>query len=95
MINVTSASPTSSPFIPDIIFYFHQLLFTTYTTMIVVRGPLSVAGLSRLLYLAFVETIVYCLIACWTWNPNGWLYELPSLDFAGAALFTSPLGRLR
>lgn len=28
-------------------------------------------------------TIVYCAIACWTWNPNGWLYTLPSLDFAG------------
>jgi len=28
-------------------------------------------------------TIVYCPIACWTWNPNGWLYNLPSLDFAG------------
>lgn len=28
-------------------------------------------------------TIVYCPIACWTWNSNGWLYKLPSLDFAG------------
>jgi Amt family ammonium transporter len=28
-------------------------------------------------------TIVYCPIACWTWNPNGWLFKLPSLDFAG------------
>lgn len=22
-------------------------------------------------------------IACWTWNSNGWLFNLPSLDFAG------------
>ena len=28
-------------------------------------------------------TIVYCPIACWTWNANGWLFNLPSLDFAG------------
>ena len=28
-------------------------------------------------------TVVYCPIACWTWNSNGWLYKLPSLDFAG------------
>lgn len=28
-------------------------------------------------------TVVYCPIACWTWNPSGWLYNLPSLDFAG------------
>lgn len=31
----------------------------------------------------FWATIVYCPIACWTWNPSGWLYNLPSLDFAG------------
>ena len=29
------------------------------------------------------STIVYDPIACWTWNPNGWLFKLPSLDFAG------------
>lgn len=28
-------------------------------------------------------TIVYCPVAFWTWNSNGWLYNLPSLDFAG------------
>ena len=22
----------------------------------------------------FWATIVYCPIACWTWNPNGWLF---------------------
>lgn len=22
-------------------------------------------------------------IACWTWAPNGWLFQLGSLDFAG------------
>jgi Amt family ammonium transporter len=31
----------------------------------------------------FWATVVYCPIACWTWNSNGWLYKLPSLDFAG------------
>lgn len=28
-------------------------------------------------------TIVYCPIACWTWNSNGWTYKLGGLDFAG------------
>jgi ammonia channel protein AmtB len=26
----------------------------------------------------------YCPVACWTWNANGWLYNLPSLDYAGS-----------
>ena len=29
------------------------------------------------------STIVYDPIACWTWNPSGWLYKLGALDFAG------------
>ena len=28
-------------------------------------------------------TLVYCPIANWTWNPNGWSYQLGGLDFAG------------
>lgn len=28
-------------------------------------------------------TLVYCPVACWSWNPNGWLVTLGSLDFAG------------
>lgn len=29
------------------------------------------------------STVVYDPIACWTWNPNGWVYKLGGLDFAG------------
>lgn len=28
-------------------------------------------------------TIIYDPIACWTWNPSGWVYNLGGLDFAG------------
>ena len=29
------------------------------------------------------STLVYDAIACWTWNPHGWVYKLGGLDFAG------------
>jgi Amt family ammonium transporter len=29
------------------------------------------------------STIIYDPIACWTWNPSGWVYKLGGLDFAG------------
>ena len=29
------------------------------------------------------STVVYDPIAYWTWNANGWLYKLPTYDFAG------------
>lgn len=28
-------------------------------------------------------TVVYDPIACWTWNPAGWVYKMGGLDFAG------------
>jgi len=28
-------------------------------------------------------TVVYDPIACWTWNPKGWVYVMGGLDFAG------------
>jgi hypothetical protein len=28
-------------------------------------------------------TLVYDVIACWTWNPHGWSYVMGGLDFAG------------
>lgn len=29
------------------------------------------------------STVVYDAIACWTWNPAGWVYQMGGLDFAG------------
>jgi len=30
-------------------------------------------------------TIVYCPIACWTWNSQGWVFNMGGLDFAGGS----------
>jgi ammonium transporter, Amt family len=52
--------------------------------MIVVGGAFERGNIvPSLIFSFFWATIVYCPIACWTWNSNGWLYNLPSLDFAG------------
>lgn len=37
-------------------------------------------------YLVFVvlwTTLVYDIVAHWVWHPQGWLYRLGALDFAG------------
>lgn len=39
-------------------------------------GPLAV-------FVFLWSTLVYDVIACWTWNPNGWIFKLGGLDFAG------------
>lgn len=52
--------------------------------MIVVGGAFERGNMLPSLIFSFCwATVVYCPIACWTWNSNGWLYNLPSLDFAG------------
>ena len=36
-----------------------------------------------IIFMFIWTTAVYDPIACWTWNPNGWVYKLGGLDFAG------------
>lgn len=52
--------------------------------MIVVGGAFERGNMvPSLIFGFFWATVVYCPVACWTWNSNGWLYNLPALDFAG------------
>ncbi|KAK0707717.1 ammonium transporter [Lasiosphaeris hirsuta] len=81
---VMSAPSIGSSALPDILFCFYQLLFCACTVQIVVGGAFERGRIIPSLVFGFCwATVVYCPIACWTWNPNGWLYQLPSLDFAG------------
>jgi len=36
-----------------------------------------------LVFIFFWATLVYCPIACWAWNINGWGYKYGVLDYAG------------
>ncbi|KAF3761628.1 hypothetical protein M406DRAFT_64813 [Cryphonectria parasitica EP155] len=84
MKNVIAAPSIGNSTIPDIVFCLYQLLFCACTVQIVVGGAFERGRIvPSLVFGFFWATIVYCPIACWTWNPSGWLYNLPSLDFAG------------
>jgi ammonium transporter, Amt family len=70
--------------LPEITFCLYQLMFCIVTVMILVGGTFERGRIIPTLVFAWCwATIVYCPIACWTWNANGWLYNLPSLDYAG------------
>lgn len=84
MKNVVVAPSIGSAVIPEIVFCLYQLLFCACTVQIVVGGAFERGRiLPSLVFGFFWATVVYCPVACWTWNPNGWLFNLPSLDFAG------------
>ncbi|KAF2217126.1 hypothetical protein CERZMDRAFT_3818, partial [Cercospora zeae-maydis SCOH1-5] len=84
LMKVRAAPSPGSAVIPEIVFCLYQLLFCACTVQIVIGGSFERGRiLSSLIFSFFWATVVYCPIACWTWNSNGWLYNLPSLDFAG------------
>jgi Amt family ammonium transporter len=84
MRNVMAAPSAGSAVIPEIVFCLYQMLFCACTVQIVVGGAFERGRIiPSLVFGFFWATVVYCPIACWTWNSNGWLYKLPTLDFAG------------
>ncbi|KAK9234675.1 ammonium transporter AmtB-like domain-containing protein [Lipomyces kononenkoae] len=71
-------------YIPEILFSFFQCMFCIETIVIMIGGAFERCRLLPSMVYAFCwATIVYCPVACWTWNSNGWLFKLGALDFAG------------
>ncbi|PPJ57581.1 hypothetical protein CBER1_04783 [Cercospora berteroae] len=76
------AAPTGT--MPDVLFCLYQLMFCAVTTTILTGAMFERGNIIASTIFAFAwATIVYAPIACWTWNANGWLLNLGSLDYAG------------
>ncbi len=85
MMKVQAAPSPGSVLIPETVFCLYQLMFAFVTVQILIGGSFERGRIIPSLVFAFLwTTIVYCPVACWTWNANGWLYNLPSRDYAGA-----------
>jgi Amt family ammonium transporter len=74
---VMSAPSIGSSSLPSILFYYYQLLFCACTVQIVVGGAFERGRIIPSLVFGFCwATVVYCPIVCWTWSPNGWLFNV-------------------
>ncbi|KAF9517950.1 hypothetical protein BS47DRAFT_1389403 [Hydnum rufescens UP504] len=70
--------------VPALVFCVFQLMFAAITPILAVGAVAERGRLGPLLFFVFVwTTIVYDPIACWTWNPSGWVNRRGGLDFAG------------
>ncbi|KZT39441.1 ammonium transporter [Sistotremastrum suecicum HHB10207 ss-3] len=70
--------------IPAIVFCVYQLMFAAITPILAIGAVAERGRLGPLMVFVFIwSTIVYDPIACWTWNPAGWVFTLGGLDFAG------------
>ncbi|ADV24372.1 amt family ammonium transporter [Cryptococcus gattii Ru294] len=70
--------------IPALVFCIYQCMFCVITGVIAIGGFAERSRIGPVMVFLFCWlTLVYCPLACWTWNPNGWSFIMGGLDFAG------------
>ncbi|KAG1558245.1 hypothetical protein G6F49_004675 [Rhizopus delemar] len=70
--------------IPDLVYCIYQCMFAALTPALAIGAAAERARLLPMIIFIFIwSTLVYNVIAYWTWNPNGWSAELGAIDFAG------------
>jgi Amt family ammonium transporter len=84
LMDVLGEPSPGSPLIPELLYAFYQMQFCA-TTAAIVTGAIAERGrLIPMMVFVFVwATLVYCPIACWAWNVNGWAFKWGVLDYAG------------
>ncbi|RKF71304.1 Ammonium transporter 1 [Golovinomyces cichoracearum] len=82
--NVLEAPSIASSKIPELLFALYQGMFSAITVAIAV-GAIVERGrmLPALIFMITWSTLIYDPIACWSWNPSGWMAQMGALDFAG------------
>ena len=82
---VMSGAPWSlAPTIPLSLFALFQLMFAVITPGLVVGAVAErIRFTAYTLFIALFSILVYAPIAHWTWHPDGFLFKLGALDFAG------------
>ncbi|KIC90329.1 MULTISPECIES: ammonium transporter [unclassified Flavihumibacter] len=85
---VGSGAPWSlAPTIPLTLFALFQLMFAIITPGLVVGAVAErIRFTSYILFIALFSLLVYAPIAHWTWHPEGFLFQMGVLDFAGGTV---------
>jgi len=88
MKGVNSGSPWElAPTIPLGLFAMFQLMFAIITPGLVVGAVAErIKFTSYILFIALFSILVYAPIAHWTWHPDGFLFKMGALDFAGGTV---------
>ncbi|WP_343667174.1 ammonium transporter [Chitinophaga sp.] len=85
---VSSSAPwAAAPTIPLLLFALFQLKFAIITPALVVGATAErIRFTSYVLFMVLFSLLVYCPIAHWTWHPDGFLFKLGVVDFAGGTV---------
>jgi Amt family ammonium transporter len=86
--NVSSGAPWSlAPTIPLTLFALFQLMFAIITPGLVVGAVAErIRFTSYILFILLFGIFVYAPLAHWTWHPEGILFKMGVLDFAGGTV---------
>src|SRR5690606_14370770 len=85
---VASGEPWSlAPTIPLLLFALFQMKFAVITPALVAGGVAErIRFTGYILFMILFSLLVYAPIAHWTWHPDGILFQLGVLDFAGGTV---------
>ncbi len=86
-VGISNTSPYPTQTIPLAIFMLFQMKFAIITPALIsgaVAERMKFSG--YVLFTALWSILIYAPIACWVWNPDGWLNKLGVLDFAGGSV---------
>jgi len=86
--DVSNSEPWGlAPTIPKSLFALFQLMFAIITPGLVV-GALAerVRFTSYILFIILFSILVYAPLAHWSWHPEGFLFKMGALDFAGGTV---------
>jgi ammonium transporter, Amt family len=86
--NVNSGAPWSlAPTIPLTLFALFQLMFAIITPGLVVGAVAErIRFTSYISFIVLFSLLVYAPIAHWMWHPDGFLFKMGALDFAGGTV---------
>ncbi len=83
-INAVNTQITPQGQIPELLYFAFQLKFAAITPALIVGACAErIRFKSLLIFIVLWSTLIYAPIACWVWNPTGWLHNLGAIDFAG------------
>jgi Amt family ammonium transporter len=86
--NITNGAPFSTALtIPLLLFALFQLMFAIITPGLVVGAVAErIKFTSYILFIVLFITLIYAPLAHWSWHPEGFLFKMGALDFAGGTV---------
>ncbi|MES1217491.1 MAG: ammonium transporter [Bacteroidota bacterium] len=88
MKNINGHEPWSlAPTIPLLLFALFQMKFAIITPALVVGATAErIRFTAYVLFMVLFSLLIYSPIAHWTWHPDGMLFKMGVLDFAGGTV---------